>query len=527
MTRLKGGLKWFTNAIISGMIQTMASIGLSKALQNLKTAQLYEKALQRMEAQLSDRGVLVAYTGKKTGRSANDKFIVKDALTEDLIDWGKVNKPISPEAFESLREEMISYLEAKDEIFVQETIAGADPKNAVNILVITEMAFHSLFIRNMLSARNTNSAKLSYSQEQLDNYEPEFTIYQAPNFKADIDKYPELNSETFILVNYSSKEVLIGGTHYAGEIKKSAFAILNFLYPQRDIMPMHCSANTNEQGEVSIFFGLSGTGKTTLSADPERILIGDDEHGWSSEGVFNFEDGCYAKTIGLTAKTEPEIYSASRRFGTTAENVYMNEDRSLDYFNKEITENGRISYPIGFIPNAKMDRFVRKQPKNIIMLTCDAFGVLPAVSKLSSKEAGEHFMRGYTAKIPGTEIGVTEPQAVFSPCFGAPFMPLAPKVYGDLLAKKIEENRVDCWLVNTGWAGGGFGKGKRMRIRLTRDIIHGINCGSLAKEKTIRHPLLGLEVPESIEMPEESWSDKSEYETAAKKLIKIFEDNAV
>jgi phosphoenolpyruvate carboxykinase (ATP) len=505
--------------------KTKKSLDISKALKNLKTAQLYEKALVRGEAKLSDKGVLVAYSGKKTGRSANDKFIVKNKDTENTIEWGKINKPISEDIFDQLRDEVITYLESREELFVQETIAGADPKNSVNIEVITETAFHSLFIRNMLSAKNSHSASLSYSKEQLEGYSAEFRILHAPRFKADTEKYPDLNSETFILVNYSSKEVLIAGTLYAGEIKKSAFAILNYIYPQRNIMPMHCSANTNSQGEVSIFFGLSGTGKTTLSADPERILIGDDEHGWSDEGVFNFEDGCYAKTIGLTAKTEPEIYKASRKFGTTAENVWMNDDRSFDYFNKELTENGRISYPLMFIPNAKMDRFVRKQPKNIIMLTCDAFGVLPAVSKLSAKEASEHFMLGYTAKIPGTEIGVQEPTAVFSPCFGAPFMPLSAKVYGELLAKKISENNVDCWLVNTGWAGGSYGIGKRMRISLTRDIIHGINCGSLAKEKTIKHPILGLEVPESIEMPENSWSDKAEYEKTAKKLISIFEEN--
>jgi phosphoenolpyruvate carboxykinase (ATP) len=504
---------------------TKKSIDLSKALKNQKTAQLYEKALINHEAQLSDRGVLVAYTGKKTGRSANDKFIVKNQETENLVDWGKINKPISEEVFNNLRAEVIDYLEAKAEIFTQETIAGADPKNAVNILVITETAFHSLFIRNMLSVRNSHSAELSYGAKRLEEYKPEFTIFNAPHFKADTNKYPELNSETFILINYSSKEVLIAGTLYAGEVKKSVFSILNYIYPQKDIMPMHCSANTNAQGEVSIFFGLSGTGKTTLSADPERILIGDDEHGWSDEGVFNFEDGCYAKTIGLTAKTEPEIYNASRKFGATAENVFLNEDRSMDYFNKEITENGRISYPLNFIPNAKMDRFVRKQPKNIIMLTCDAFGVLPAVSKLTAKEASEHFMLGYTAKIPGTEIGIQEPETVFSPCFGAPFMPLAPKVYGELLAKKIAENDVHCWLVNTGWAGGSYGKGKRMRISLTRDIIHGINSGTLAKEKTIKHPILGLEVPESIEMPEELWTNKAEYEATAKKLLEIFKEN--
>ena len=502
--------------------KTKKSLDLAEAFKNLKTAQLYEMSLIRSEAKLSDKGVLVTYTGNKTGRSANDKFIVKNKDSESLVNWGNINKAISEEGFEKLREEVIDYLGSKKEIFVQETIAGADPKNSVNVLVITELAFHSLFIRNMLSARNSHSAELSYGKKALDNYDPEYTIYHAPNFLADTKKHPELNSGTFILVNYSSKEVIIGGTLYAGEIKKSIFSILNYIYPQKNIMPMHCSANTNSQGEVSVFFGLSGTGKTTLSADPERILIGDDEHGWSDEGVFNFEDGCYAKTIGLTAKTEPEIYNASRRFGTTAENVFLNEDRSIDYFNKEITENGRISYPLMFIPNAKLDRFVRKQPKNIIMLTCDAFGVLPAVSKLNAQEASEHFMLGYTAKIPGTEIGVQEPTAVFSACFGAPFMPLHPKVYGELLAQKIAHNKVNCWLVNTGWSGGSYGKGKRMSISLTRDIIHAINSGTLANEQTQKHKILGLEVPVSIEMPETFWSDQAEYEQVANKLLDIF-----
>lgn len=498
-------------------------INLTTAKKNFKTAQLYEEALKLGQARLSDKGALVIYTGEKTGRSANDKFIVKDKLTESLVSWGKINKPISQNTFNAVKNEVIDYLNSK-QLYTQDTIAGADPKTCVYVQVITESPFHSLFIRNMLSAVNTNSALLSYGDEVIESYSPEYRIYHAPNFKADTSKHHELNSGTFILINYTSKEVLIGGTLYAGEIKKSVFCVLNFIYPQKGIMPMHCSANTNQQGEVSIFFGLSGTGKTTLSADPERLLIGDDEHGWSEEGVFNFEDGCYAKSFGLTAKTEPEIYNASRRFGATIENVKINEDRSLDYFDKSITENGRISYPIYFIPNSKFDRFVRKQPKNIIMLTCDAFGILPAVSRLSAKEASEHFMLGYTAKIPGTEMGVHEPEAVFSSCFGAPFMPLSAKSYGNLLEERIAKAKVNCWLVNTGWAGGSYGIGKRMPISMTRSIIHGINSGSLIKEKTIRHSILGLEVPESIEMPEESWKDEELYKDTAKKLMGLFEE---
>lgn len=496
-------------------------LDLTKADLNLKTAQLYEKAILNGEAKLSDKGALVYYTGKHTGRSANDKFIVKDSFTENLVGWGEINKPIKTEVFENLKAEIVSYLNQR-QLYVQDTIAGADPKNCVAVRIVTETAFHSLFARNMLSVVNTNSARLSYGDEIIENYNPEYIVYHAPHYQADIKIHPELNSGTFIIINYSSKEVLIAGTLYAGEIKKSVFSILNFIYPQRNIMPMHCSANTNAQGEVSIFFGLSGTGKTTLSADPERLLIGDDEHGWSDEGVFNFEDGCYAKSYGLTAKTEPEIYNASRRFGATIENVTMSDSRELDYLDKSLTENGRISYPLYFIPNSKFDRFVRKNPKNIIMLCCDAFGVLPAVCKLSAEEASQQFLLGYTARIPGTEIGVVEPKVVFSACFGAPFMPLAPKVYGKLLADKISHAKVNCWLVNTGWSGGAYGTGKRMSLELTRSIIHGINSGTLAKEETYTHPILGLTIPKSIDAPENSWVDKNSYKLSAEKLMKLF-----
>lgn len=496
-------------------------IKLDQAHFNLKTAQLYEIALTRGEASLSDRGALCVLTGSKTGRSANDKFIVKDKLTADIINWGTVNKPISEEAYYQIREEFIQFANAT-ELFVQDCVAGADPKNCINVRIVTEKAWHSLFMRNMLAAVNTHAARLSYGDKYLKSFSPEYTVIDLPSFQADKEKYPELNSETFILINYSSKEVLIAGTAYAGEMKKSVFSILNFLYPARGIMPMHCSANTNHEGDVSIFFGLSGTGKTTLSADPERWLIGDDEHGWSEDGVFNFENGCYAKTANLSAKSEPEIYNASRRFGATIENVKMNTDKTLDYNDLSITENGRVSYPISFIPNIKLDRFVRREPRNIIMLTCDAFGVLPAVSKLSAEEAREQFLLGYTARIPGTELGVTEPNAVFSTCFGAPFMPLKPQIYGDLLARKIAESEVDCWLLNTGWAGGSYGKGKRMPIDLTRSIINKIHSGELAREKTLEHKIFKLKVPASIAMPESFWDDQADYQKTAEKLLGLF-----
>lgn len=488
---------------------TTSSLNLNKALFNLNTHELYEIAICNQEAKLSDHGALVAYTGEHTGRSANDKFIVKDSLTENLVHWGKVNKPISPEAYNRIKAKFLKYVESKDQIYVQDLIAGADFKNSIKMRVITELAWHGVFIRNML--------------EPVDKIqEPEYTIISMPNFKGNPQEESELNSETFILVNFSSKEILIAGTAYAGEIKKSAFSILNFLYPQRNIMPMHSSANTDDEGNVSIFFGLSGTGKTTLSADPERYLIGDDEHGWSDEGIFNFENGCYAKSYKLAKETEPEIYEASMRYGVVIENVTMNEKRQLDYFDKSITENGRISYPLTYIPNACSGRCVKKQPRNIIMLSSDAFGVLPAVAKLSPEEAAEQFKLGYTAKLAGTEIGVVEPKAAFSACFGEPFMSLHPNVYADLLMKKIHAHEVNCWLVNTGWAGGAYGVGERMSLKLTRSIIHKINNGELAQEKTIKHPILGFEVPESVEMPEKSWKDQAAYKQAAEKLLGLF-----
>jgi phosphoenolpyruvate carboxykinase (ATP) len=506
------------------MTATKTTLDLSKALKNLKTAQLYEEALKKGEAVLSDRGALCTYTGKHTGRAAQDKFIVKDDFSKDIIDWGEVNKAISPELYAVIREEFIAYANKQEQLYVQDCVAGADPSNSINVRVITQKAWHSLFIRNMLAAVNTKAAELSYGQKALDNYVPEYTVIDMGDYQADTKKFPELHSPTFILVNFSTKEVLIAGTLYAGEIKKSVFSILNFIYPQKGIMPMHCSANSNPEGEVSIFFGLSGTGKTTLSADTERWLIGDDEHGWSSEGVFNFENGCYAKTAKLNEKSEPEIYHASGRFGVVIENVFMNSDKTLNYDDVSITENGRVSYPLAFIPNAKSDRFVRKAPKNIIMLTCDAFGVLPAVSKLTSEDAKQQFLLGYTARIAGTEIGVKEPTAVFSACFGAPFMPLKSTVYGDLLAKKISESNVNCWLVNTGWQGGAYGTGQRMPLELTRKIIHGINSGELAKESTSKHSIFGFEIPNSIAMPETFWADKEAYSKTALKLSEMFKE---
>jgi phosphoenolpyruvate carboxykinase (ATP) len=506
------------------------SLPLTKAFFNLKEAELYEEALRRGEAKLSNQGALTVSTAPYFGRCAEDRFIVKEESTQALINWGSINKPISEENFYKIRTRLIKYLDDKQgqnlPLYVQDTIAGADRSVSINVRIITEYAWHSLFMRNMLEAVNSRSALEAAAKGELDlnKYKPEYTIICAPSFKANPQE-DATRSEVFILVNFKAKEVLIGGTAYAGEMKKSVFGILNFLLPGKGIMPMHCSANADADGNVAIFFGLSGTGKTTLSADPERFLIGDDEHGWSDEGVFNFEHGCYAKSVALSAETEPEIYAASRRFGATAENVLLVQGREPDYFDTTATENGRISYPLDFIPNAKPDRMVKKQPKNIIMLACDAFGVLPAVSKLSPEQAKEEFLMGYTAKVAGTEQGIKEPKAAFSHCFGAPFMPRKPTVYGDLLAKKIADNQVDCWLVNTGWAGGAYGIGKRMSLKLTRSIISKIHSGKLAKESTRTHSIFGLEVPASIAMPEDSWADKAAYDATARKLQKMFEEH--
>lgn len=506
---------------------------------NMCRAELYEEALRNREAKLSDSGALIVYTGKHTGRSANDKFIVLDSETESLIDWGDINRPFDEDDYFDLREKFFDYIEKmqkieKKKLYVQDCFAGADREHSIKVRVVTEYAWHSFFVTNMLESVNSISAKFAAKKGFVDlkNFSPEYHVISIPSFKADPD-LDKTRSGTFILVNFKHKEILIAGTAYAGEIKKSVFSLLNYLLPKSGIMPMHCSANADKDAKnLAIFFGLSGTGKTTLSAESSRLLIGDDEHGWSDNGVFNFESGCYAKSIGLSRDTEPEIYGASRRFGATVENVRSKDDRSLDYFDKTLTENGRISYPLEFIPNAVVldengngfDRFIKEQPKNVIMLCCDAFGVLPAVAKLSPEKAKEYFLLGYTAKVAGTEQGIKEPTAAFSPCFGAPFMPLKPEVYGDILLAKIKENNVNCWLVNTGWAGGSYGVGSRMSIKLTRSIISKIHSGELAMEQCSKHTIFDLDVPVSIKMPEMSWADKEEYAVAAMKLKKMFDE---
>ena len=488
---------------------------------NLSTAALVETAVARGEGQLSRDGALVCLTGQHTGRSPNDKFIVKDVETENTIDWGSVNKPMTPEQFNTLHQKILAHLSAKD-FFVQDCYAGADPDNRLNVRIITENAWHNLFARNMF---------IQPTRDELRRFEPEFTVLHAPSCHADPAVHGT-NSEVFVLVNFSKKLVIIGGSIYAGEIKKSVFSILNYILPSRGVLPMHCSANISPEGQAAIFFGLSGTGKTTLSADASRVLIGDDEHGWSDTGVFNFEGGCYAKVINLSEEAEPEIYATTRRFGTILENVAMDPvRRTLDLDDNSLTENTRASYPIEFIPNTS-ETGVGPLPSTIIMLTADAFGVLPPISKLTPEQAMYHFLSGYTAKVAGTEKGVKEPQAAFSTCFGAPFMPRHPTVYAKLLGEKMEKTGASCWLVNTGWSGGGYGVGERMQIKYTRAMLNAALDGTLDQGDFNTDPNFGLLVPAScpgvpdeVLQPKSTWQDQSAYDTAAQDVAKRFETN--
>ncbi|MGA9996971.1 MAG: phosphoenolpyruvate carboxykinase [Pyrinomonadaceae bacterium] len=487
---------------------------------NLNTPELYEEIARRNEGIFSDHGALIVDTGEHTGRAAKDKAIVREPSSEDKVFWGEVNKDFSPEQFNAIKERMMAHSQGKD-LFVQDTFAGADPRYQLPVRIITELAWHSLFARTMFINKTDESAP----------HHPEFTIINFPSFQADPQR-DGTRAPTFILMDFSRKLVLIGGTSYAGETKKSVFTILNFLLPQRGVMSMHCSANVGDRGDVAIFFGLSGTGKTTLSADPERKLIGDDEHGWSDDGVFNFEGGCYAKVIKLSAEAEPDIYRTTRMFGTVLENViYDANTRSLNLDDASRTENTRAAYPLESIPNI-MPEGHAGHPQNIIMLTADAFGVLPPVSRLTPEQAMYHFLSGYTAKVAGTERGVTEPQATFSTCFGAPFMVLHPGVYADLLGKKIEEHKAHCWLVNTGWSGGPYGEGQRMKISHTRAMIRAILNGSLAEIETRPDPIFGVgvpvscpDVPSEVLAPRNTWADPAAYDTKARELAQRFNEN--
>ncbi len=489
---------------------------------NLGTAPLVEAALIRGEGSLAKDGPLVVKTGAHTGRSAKDKFIVRDSETENSIWWGKTNVPMEPTHFAALKADFMAALAEKETLYVADLFGGSQADHRVNVRVINELAWHNLFIRTLL---------VRPQAEQLEGFLPEYTIIDLPSFRADPARHG-CRSETVIAVNFSEKLILIGGTAYAGEMKKSVFGILNYLLPVKGVMPMHCSANIGANGDTAVFFGLSGTGKTTLSADASRTLIGDDEHGWSDTAVFNFEGGCYAKMIRLSPEAEPEIFATTKRFGTLLENVVMDpETRELDFDDASLAENSRGSYPIDFIPNTSADN-LGPVPKNVIMLTADAYGVLPPIAKLTPEQAMYHFLSGYTARVAGTEIGVTEPEATFSTCFGAPFMPRHPSVYGNLLKERIAKGGVQCWLVNTGWTGGKYGEGSRMPIKATRAMLNAVLDGSLQKAEFRTDPNFGFAVPVAIDGvesaildPRSTWSDSAAYDATARKLVGQFIDN--
>lgn len=489
---------------------------------NLEAPRLYEEALRRGEAQLARGGALVATTGSHTGRSPKDKYVVRDAGTENEIWWDN-NGSITPEQFATLLEDFRAHAQGK-ELFAQDLYGGADPAHRVQARVYTELAWHSLFIRNLL---------IRPERDALSGYVPELTIIDLPSFQADPARHG-CRSKTVIAIDFSQKIVLIGGSAYAGEMKKSVFTYLNYVLPGAGVMPMHCSANASldETGDSALFFGLSGTGKTTLSNDSSRQLIGDDEHGWSRDGIFNFEGGCYAKTIRLSRNAEPEIYATTERFGTVMENVVIDPlTRVPDFDETSLTENTRCAYPLDFIANASATGRAG-HPKNIVMLTCDAFGVMPPIAKLTGAEAMYHFLSGYTAKVAGTERGLTAPEATFSTCFGAPFMPRHPSVYGNLLRELMAEHGVDCWLVNTGWTGGGVGTGRRMPIRVTRRLLSAALDGSLAQTEFRRDPYFGFSVPVEVPgvetqvlSPVETWTNKAAFAETATRLVTMFREN--
>ncbi|HET6229191.1 MAG TPA: phosphoenolpyruvate carboxykinase (ATP) [Longimicrobiaceae bacterium] len=484
---------------------------------NLIPAELVEHAVRRNEGILVDGGPFNAVTSPHTGRSPNDRFVVKEPGSEGNIHWGKVNQPISPEHYDALREDVLGHLEGQD-LYVRDMWAGADPEYRLAVRVITPNAWHNLFAFNMFRRPEDS---------ELEGMVPGFTILHAPEYEADPARHGT-RTTTFILINFARKEVLIGGTRYAGELKKSVFGLMNYLLPLQGVLSMHCSANVGPDGDTALFFGLSGTGKTTLSADPERGLIGDDEHGWSDRGIFNFEGGCYAKAVKLSPEGEPEIYATTRMFGTVLENCIVDDKRRVDFDDISITENTRISYPLEYISNFVPDA-QGGHPRNIVFLTADAYGVLPPISKLTAEQAMFYFLSGYTAKVAGTERGVKEPQPTFSACFGAVFLPLHPGVYAELLGKKIEESGAQVWLVNTGWTGGPFGVGQRMKLGYTRTMVRAALAGQLSGVETTEAPFFRLQVPTAVDgvpsevlLPRETWSDKAAYDEQAKKLADAF-----
>ena len=505
--------------------QTLEDNGISntaKVFYNLRNHDLITEAIKRDEGVLGNGGSFLVSTGKYTGRSPKDKFVVNEKSVKDTI-WWENNSPMETSAFNQLKSDMLDHMVQK-EYFVQDLYGGSDPAHKLNVRMITELAWHSLFIRTMLRRPET---------KELDSFIPEFTVINCPSFNSNPSKHG-CRSDVVIAISFEQKTILIAGTEYAGENKKSIFSILNYLLPEKNIMPMHCSANhaIGDTTDTAVFFGLSGTGKTTLSADPNRVLIGDDEHGWSDNTTFNFEGGCYAKTINLSSEAEPEIHATTEKFGTVVENmIYDDYTKELDFNDDSLTANMRCAYPLEYISNAS-ETAIGGQPNNIIMLTCDAFGVLPPIARLSPEQAMYHFLSGFTSKVAGTERGVTEPQPTFSTCFGAPFMPRRPEVYGALLRDKIAKNQSKCWLVNTGWTGGAYGKGSRMPIKATRALLTAALNGSLNNSLYRKDDNFGFEVPTyldgvdtSLLNPRDTWEDKSAYDTAASKLVSMFINN--
>ncbi len=508
---------------LAQVLEAAGLVGLGNIHRNLGTEALYEQAIRRGEVELASGGPLVAMTGQHTGRSPNDKFTVEESSSVDHIWWGKVNKPFAPEKFDALKGRLCGHFAGRD-VFVQDCIAGADAEHEIVVRVVTESAWHALFARTMFIRPDDFGRTIAADR-------PDFTILHAPSFQADPAR-DGTRSETFIIPHFGERTVIIGGSRYAGEIKKSVFFIMNYLLPQRGLLSMHASANVGPGGDSAVFFGLSGTGKTTLSADPSRGLIGDDEHGWGPNGIFNFEGGCYAKVINLSPEQEPLIHACTRRYGTILENVVMDPgSREIDLDDGSLTENTRAAYPITHIPNAVVPS-VAGHPKNVVMLTCDAFGVLPPISRLGPEQAMFHFLSGYTAKVAGTERGVTEPQTTFSTCFGAPFMALHPSVYARLLGEKIAAHDTGCWLINTGWSGGPHGVGSRMNIHHTRAMLNAALAGELDAVDYTEHPVFRVAVPTScpgvpadILDPRSTWADTDAYDRKARELAAAFARN--
>jgi len=489
---------------------------------NLVAPELVQRAVQRGEGTLADMGPFVGVTSPHTGRSPNDKFTVREPGSEEDIDWGKVNVAIAPEKFDLLLADVQKYLNGLDELFVEDLYAGADPAHRLKVRYVTPNAWHGLFVRNMF---------IRPEFSDLPTFEPNFSVLHAPEFQADPAKHGT-RSGTFIVLNFAKRMILIGGTRYAGELKKAIFTVMNYLMPKAGVLSMHCSANIGRAGDTALFFGLSGTGKTTLSADPERGLIGDDEHGWSNEGVFNFEGGCYAKVINLSPESEPDIYATTQMFGTVLENVVLDPmTRKVSFEDQSITENTRASYPLHYIRNY-VPGGRGGHPKNIVLLTADAFGVLPPIARLTAEQAMYYFLSGYTAKVAGTELGVTEPQATFSACFGAVFLVWHPTKYAEMLGKLIAEHQSRVWLVNTGWTGGAYGTGHRMKLAYTRAMVRAALAGHLDGAQYVTDPVFGLSVPSAVPNvptevmnPRSTWKDGAAYDAQAKKLAEMFGKN--